>query len=47
MANKEYLKILKQGPEAWSQWRWQNEDIHVPDLSGADLRGRAPLLGGP
>ena len=39
MANKEYLKILKKGPEAWNRWKWRNRDIQVPDLSGADLRG--------
>jgi uncharacterized protein YjbI with pentapeptide repeats len=39
MANEEYLKILKEGPESWNEWRWRNRDVGVPDLSGADLRG--------
>ena len=39
MANEEYLKILKEGPEAWNQWRWENREVGVPDLSEADLRG--------
>jgi len=45
MANEEHLKILKQGVEAWNEWRKQNAVI--PDLSeisliGADFR-RADL----
>ena len=36
MANREHLKILKEGVEAWNKWRRENPDI-VPDLSGADL----------
>lgn len=38
MANKEHLKILKQGVEAWNTWRDKNRQI-VPDLYQADLRG--------
>ena len=37
MANKEHLKILKQGVEAWNEWRKKNPNIR-PDLSRADLR---------
>lgn len=36
MADKEHLKILDQGVEAWNQWRRQNPPF-VPDLSEADL----------
>jgi Pentapeptide repeats (8 copies) len=38
MANQEYLDILKQGVEAWNQWRDRNRDIR-PDLSGTYLIG--------
>ena len=38
MANKEHLKILKQGVEVWNEWREENLEIK-PDLSGADLSG--------
>ena len=43
MANKEHLKILKQGVEQWNKWRFENKwylenDIR-PDLGGANLRG--------
>jgi hypothetical protein len=38
MANEEHLAQLKQGVEAWNQWRAVNHDIRV-DLTGADLRG--------
>lgn len=31
MANKEHLKILKQGVEAWNKWREENPDVE-PDL---------------
>ncbi len=36
MANEEYLKILKQGVEAWNEWREKNPQI-TPDLTGANL----------
>ncbi|NQT47472.1 MAG: pentapeptide repeat-containing protein, partial [Chloroflexi bacterium] len=36
MANKEHLKILKQGVAAWNKWREENPK-DTPDLSGADL----------
>jgi uncharacterized protein YjbI with pentapeptide repeats len=38
MANRELLKILKQGVRKWNEWYRQNSDIR-PDLSGADLNG--------
>ena len=38
MANKEHLRILEQGVEAWNQWRKEAPDI-CPCLDGADLRG--------
>ncbi|HVB22311.1 MAG TPA: pentapeptide repeat-containing protein [Ktedonobacteraceae bacterium] len=37
MANPEHLAILKQGVEAWNQWRQEHPEIE-PDLSEADLR---------
>lgn len=43
MANKEHLKILRRGVEAWNQWRKENPD-QIPDLIGADLSG-ADLIG--
>jgi uncharacterized protein YjbI with pentapeptide repeats len=36
MADKEHLARLKQGVEAWNQWRKGNPNIQ-PDLVGADL----------
>jgi hypothetical protein len=43
MANKEHLKILKQGVEVWNRWREENPEIRLDlrgaDLSGADLSG--------
>ena len=38
MANQEHLDILKQGVEAWNQWREEHAGIQ-PDLRRADLRG--------
>ncbi len=32
MVNPEHLEILKQGVEAWNQWRENNPDVE-PDLS--------------
>jgi hypothetical protein len=37
MANEEHLARLKQGVEAWNQWRAEHWEIR-PDLVGADLR---------
>ena len=37
MANAEHLDILKQGVEAWNQWRHQNPHTK-PGLYGANLR---------
>jgi uncharacterized protein YjbI with pentapeptide repeats len=43
MANQEHLDILKQGVEAWNQWREKHPhiqpDLYKANLSGADLRG--------
>jgi uncharacterized protein YjbI with pentapeptide repeats len=48
MANNEHLNILKQGINAWNQWRKENPGVQPdlsaailsePDLRGADLRG--------
>ena len=36
MANKEHLRILKQGVEAWNRWRGHDLKMEV-DLSGANL----------
>jgi len=36
MANREHLAKLKEGVEAWNEWRKQHPEI-IPDLSGADL----------
>jgi TIR domain/Pentapeptide repeats (8 copies) len=36
MANPEHLEILKQGVEAWNEWRREHRDVS-PDLSDADL----------
>jgi hypothetical protein len=38
MANEEHLAILKQGVEAWNNWREQNPTIR-PDLFGAFFHG--------
>jgi hypothetical protein len=37
MANPEHLEILKQGADAWNQWRAANPGA-TPELMGADLR---------
>ena len=38
MANEEQLAILKQGVEAWNNWRKKNENVNVKiDLEGADI----------
>jgi hypothetical protein len=41
MANPEHLQILKQGVEAWNQWRhnqWRHTNRNIkPDLAGAPL----------
>ena len=37
MANEEHLAILKQGVEAWNQWREQSKE--TSDLTGAQLSG--------
>lgn len=36
MANQEHLAVLKQGVDAWNDWRRRNPEV-VPDLSGAAL----------
>ncbi len=36
MASQEYREFLKQGVEAWNQWRKEHHDIH-PDLSSEDF----------
>ena len=38
MANRDHLAKLKQGVEAWNQWRVEHPDIQ-PDLERADLKG--------
>jgi uncharacterized protein YjbI with pentapeptide repeats len=43
MANEEQLAILRQGVDAWNQWRDENPDTKI-DLSEADL-GEAKLPG--
>jgi hypothetical protein len=43
MANPEHLAKLKEGVEAWNQWRHENPDIKA-DLTNSDLRGA--ILGG-
>jgi hypothetical protein len=48
MVNPEHLAKLKEGVEAWNQWRQENPAVD-PDLSGASLSGadlwRADLYG--
>jgi hypothetical protein len=43
MANPEQLKILKQGANAWNEWRKRNSGVRIflryTDLSGAKLNG--------
>ncbi len=47
MPNPEQLELLRQGVEAWNEWRRDNPAVEI-DLSGADLSGdnlsRANLL---
>ena len=40
MANEAHLSILRQGSEAWNQWRQQQISVRV-DLDDADLHGVA------
>jgi len=37
MANQEQLDILKQGVQAWNEWREKNSSVQI-DLREADLR---------
>ena len=40
MANEEHLALLKQGVEAWNEWRENHNNYEIlADLSGADLTG--------
>jgi uncharacterized protein YjbI with pentapeptide repeats len=39
VANQEHLDLLKQGVEAWNQWRKENPSVR-PDLREEDLQGR-------
>lgn len=43
MASAEHLEILRQGGDAWNEWRKENRGIR-PDLSGEDF-GYAELGG--
>jgi hypothetical protein len=45
MANEEHLVRLKQGVEAWNQWRKENLDIR-PDFFGAHLTGADLCMAG-
>jgi uncharacterized protein YjbI with pentapeptide repeats len=38
MANEDHLARLREGVDAWNQWREANRDIQ-PDLGGAQLGG--------
>jgi hypothetical protein len=38
MADESHLSVLKQGVEAWNQWREQNPGVE-PDLGEANLCG--------
>ena len=53
MADEEQLKILRQGVDAWNEWREKNPELR-PDLHGTNLAGAClfrtylvyePLLG--
>jgi uncharacterized protein YjbI with pentapeptide repeats len=43
MANEEHLAILRQGVDAWNEWREENPDVR-PDLREANL-GKVNLFG--
>jgi len=43
MADESHLSVLKQGVEAWNQWREQNPGVE-PDLGEADLSGASLRL---
>lgn len=43
MANREHIKILKQGVESWNQWRKDRPGI-MPDLSKVDFNGPRFLM---
>jgi len=38
MANEEHLQIIRQGVEAWNDWRSKNPQLR-PNLNGSDLSG--------
>ncbi len=38
MANEEHVALLKQGVDAWNEWRKRHPEV-IPDLSGANLSG--------
>ena len=40
MAEKEQLKIILQGADAWNKWRVENPEVR-PNLSGANLNGKS------
>jgi hypothetical protein len=42
LANPEHLAKLKEGVEAWNDWREQDGYQTQPDLSEADLTGPQP-----
>lgn len=46
MANEEHLKILREGAEAWNQWRKENPTI-IPNLDEADLSRIGLIFGRP
>lgn len=43
MATQEHLDMLKQGKEAWNQWRQAHQYLK-PDFEGANLR-KADFIG--
>src|SRR5580704_13364165 len=45
MPNPEHLARLREGVDAWNQWRLDHRET-TPDLSGVNL-SRAALLGNP
>jgi len=42
MANEDQLALLRQGVEAWNNWRFRNPDVEIDLRATASYSARAP-----